>query len=217
LFVFKAWQQAHSRLRNCCHNTEDGQKDKLVVDIISCTFLSLVLALSVNQPTLAHSGPHHSKACIIEKDSMRFRFSGYQFHSRHPEQHYCRYFPLLGDVIISIDSLQEINNINISLQWLEMSAISEFSFSLDTLFKVSHETPWKAFNNGVNSIKQSVQKRGIYALNIQLKNQNNEIKQKRFYFLVGFQIAKILLVIGCLLLLIIAVIFFKQNKPMKTG
>ena len=33
------WQQAHSRLRNCCHNTEDGQKDKLVVELIPCTFL----------------------------------------------------------------------------------------------------------------------------------------------------------------------------------
>ncbi len=41
LFVFKAWQQAHSWLRNCCHNTEDGQKDKPVVEVISCTFLKV--------------------------------------------------------------------------------------------------------------------------------------------------------------------------------
>jgi hypothetical protein len=40
LFVFKAWQQVHSRLHNYCHNTEDGQKDKLVVDVILCTFLN---------------------------------------------------------------------------------------------------------------------------------------------------------------------------------
>ena len=39
LFVFKAWQQAHSKLRNCCHNAEDGQKNKLVAEVISCTFL----------------------------------------------------------------------------------------------------------------------------------------------------------------------------------
>ncbi len=42
LFVFKAWQQAHSRLRNCCHNTEDGRKDKRVVEVILCTFLTLL-------------------------------------------------------------------------------------------------------------------------------------------------------------------------------
>jgi elongation factor P--beta-lysine ligase len=28
LFVFKAWQQAHSELCNCFRNEEDGQKDK---------------------------------------------------------------------------------------------------------------------------------------------------------------------------------------------
>ena len=27
LFVIKAWKQAHSWLRNCFYNTEDGQKD----------------------------------------------------------------------------------------------------------------------------------------------------------------------------------------------
>ena len=39
LFVFKAWQQAHSKLRNCCHNEEDRKKDKSVVEVILCTFL----------------------------------------------------------------------------------------------------------------------------------------------------------------------------------
>jgi len=28
LFVFKAWQPAHSKLCKGCHNTEDGRKDK---------------------------------------------------------------------------------------------------------------------------------------------------------------------------------------------
>jgi hypothetical protein len=67
LFVFKAWQQAHSRLRsqpascfkrhlhihvlrNCCHNTEDGQKDKPVVEVISCTFLRRFPIINI--PTL---------------------------------------------------------------------------------------------------------------------------------------------------------------------
>jgi hypothetical protein len=47
LFVFKACpvfitgapQQAHSELCNCCGNAEDGQQDKSVVEVISCTFL----------------------------------------------------------------------------------------------------------------------------------------------------------------------------------
>ncbi len=40
LFVFKAWQQAHSKLRNCCHNTEGGQKDQLIDELISRTLLN---------------------------------------------------------------------------------------------------------------------------------------------------------------------------------
>jgi predicted nucleic acid-binding protein len=45
LFVFKAQQQAHSELCNCCCNTEDGQQDKSVDDVISCTFLSPLLRI----------------------------------------------------------------------------------------------------------------------------------------------------------------------------
>ncbi len=40
MLVFNARQQAHSRLRNCCCNEEDEYKDKRVVEVISCTFLS---------------------------------------------------------------------------------------------------------------------------------------------------------------------------------
>jgi hypothetical protein len=36
----KALKQAHSRLRNCCCNEEDEYKDKLVVEVISCMFLT---------------------------------------------------------------------------------------------------------------------------------------------------------------------------------
>ena len=43
LFVFKAWQQAHSKLRNCCHYAEDEQKDTLVDEVISCTFLDKLI------------------------------------------------------------------------------------------------------------------------------------------------------------------------------
>ena len=39
MFVFKAQQQAHSELRNYCCNEEDGHKNKLVGEVISCTFL----------------------------------------------------------------------------------------------------------------------------------------------------------------------------------
>ena len=42
LFVFKAFQQAHSKLRNCWKNTEDRQKDKPVVLVIFFMLLSYI-------------------------------------------------------------------------------------------------------------------------------------------------------------------------------
>ncbi len=40
LFIFKARKQAHSERCNCFRNTEDEQKDKSIVQVISCMFLS---------------------------------------------------------------------------------------------------------------------------------------------------------------------------------
>ena len=56
LFVFKAWQQAHSKLRNCCHNTEDRQKDKLVVEVISRTFLTCFALLFLSSCAVLETG-----------------------------------------------------------------------------------------------------------------------------------------------------------------
>jgi len=42
LFVFNACQQAHSKLRNCWHNAENGQKYKSIVQLIPYTFLSIL-------------------------------------------------------------------------------------------------------------------------------------------------------------------------------
>ncbi len=53
LFVFKAWKRAHSKLRNCGHNTEDRQKHQLVDKLISYSFLSLVLFFLSCQLVLA--------------------------------------------------------------------------------------------------------------------------------------------------------------------
>ncbi len=49
------WQLAHSKLRNCCHNTKDGQQDKPVVDVISCTFLSTVLLCLISFSVFAET------------------------------------------------------------------------------------------------------------------------------------------------------------------
>ena len=57
---------AHSRLRNYFYNEEDGQKDKLVVQVISCAFLNLAEELG-----------NVSKACKVMSVS-HYTFYRYQ-------------------------------------------------------------------------------------------------------------------------------------------
>ena len=40
-FIFEVWKQAHNERHNCCHNAENGHKDKSVPELILCTFLSV--------------------------------------------------------------------------------------------------------------------------------------------------------------------------------
>jgi ABC-type phosphate/phosphonate transport system substrate-binding protein len=47
LFIFKAWQQAHSKICNCCNNIKYGQKDKQVNEIIGCTFLRALFLFAI--------------------------------------------------------------------------------------------------------------------------------------------------------------------------
>ncbi len=55
LFVFKAHKQAHSKLRNCLCNTEDGQKDKLVAQV--CRARSLLLTKCKPVPIMCTGQP----------------------------------------------------------------------------------------------------------------------------------------------------------------
>ncbi len=177
---------------------------------------SFVLLLFANQQTFAHAGPHAAKDCFIQIDATQLRFNGHQFQGKHPGKFYCRFFPLLGNVIISVDSPQDVINNEVSLQWLELLPLNQLITFPAKAFKVTQETAWKPFNKGVNSIKQTVDKRGIYGLNILLKDNQGQIQQQSFYFLAGIPVTLIvviiLVVIACLLLLFIAVIFIKQRK-----
>jgi hypothetical protein len=49
LFIFKARKQAHSELCGYFCNVEDEQKDKSVVEIIPCTFLTFYFVQSPSE------------------------------------------------------------------------------------------------------------------------------------------------------------------------
>ncbi len=179
---------------------------------------SAILCLTGTVSAHAHTGPHNNPRCFIQTDSVQLRLNGFQFQGRHPGKHYCHFFPLLGDVLISIDSMQDSGNKKISLQWLQFSRLSGLlSGSSANLLEVVHTTPWKPLGKTVNSIEQSIGNRGLYALNIRLKDADNKIHQQRFYILVGFPVTLILVIIAFILLLFIILFFFKHRKNPAAG
>lgn len=174
--------------------------------------LLFLLAISLfNTPAQAHLGPHESKDCFIDIEELRLRFNGYQFQSQHPDKHYCRYFPELGDVIIKIDALQELDNQEIALEWLEMGDLTRL-LSSDPLFLRSKDSGWRNFSGQLQSLRNNVTQRGVYGIKIRLKDENGVILQRHHYFLVGFPVMYILLSIAGLLLLLISYFFIKQLR-----
>ncbi|WP_305908543.1 hypothetical protein Q9L42_010195 [Methylomarinum sp. Ch1-1] len=178
---------------------------------LNILLLTALLSLFYWQTARAHLGPHESSDCFINIETTQLRFNGYQFHGQHPEKHYCRYFPQLGDVIIQIDSLQDLGPQQISLQWLELASLPQL-FSEDKALVESQPSPWKPFADGINSLRKNVQQLGLYGIKIRLKAPNGVVRQQHFYFLVGFPVMPILLGVALLLLLLIGLIFLRQSK-----
>ncbi len=178
--------------------------------VIKRLFL-LVFPVLQAQTVFAHLGPHTSSDCFIAVDSVQLRLNGYQFHSNHPEKHYCRYFPKLGDVIINIDSEMDIGRKEISLQWLEIKSPLRF-FGKEKIITAHKATEWKTFSGGMHILRRNIDRRGLYGLRILLKSADGNVEQNAFYFLVGIPVVLILVVIASLVLLIIALILIKQLK-----
>lgn len=176
--------------------------------------LSILLGFLIicSLPAQAHLGPHESKDCFIDFEEFRLRFNGYQFHGPHPDKHYCRYFPELGDIIIKIDALQTLDHQVIALEWLEMNTLGEIMAG-QPLLRSTLYIPWKPFANNLHSLRNNVTKRGVYGLTVKLKNQNGAIRQRHHYFLAGIPVMRILLsAAGLLLLLIVFAIFRRLGR-----
>ena len=177
---------------------------------LNILLLATILSLLCLQTVQAHLGPHERSDCYVNIETTQLRFNGYQFQSKHPEKHYCRYFPELGDVIIQIDSLQDISPQQISLQWLELASLPQL-LGKDA-FLEAKPSDWKPFSEGINSLRKNIEHRGLYGIKIRLREPNGVIRQQHFYFLVGFPVMRILMGISLLLLLLIGFIFVRQLK-----
>lgn len=161
----------------------------------------------------SHAGSHENKNCFISINNNTVRFSGYQFQGLHPDEAFCRTFPYLGSVIIKIDPVNaQLETQKVALEllkprsWLNYTSINS---SNSLLLK---KTDLKSFNDGVNMLQTDIQERGLYALNIKLQREDKKIVSQTFLFLVGIPVTKILVQFSGGVLLIMVLIFVRQNS-----
>jgi len=70
-------------------------------------------------------------------------------------------------------------------------------------FTVIKQQPEQPLNTGLASITQTIQQRGIYRLNVELKDDFGNIQHQRLLFLVGFPVTKVMVIMAGLLVLVL--------------
>jgi len=68
---------------------------------------------------------------------------------------------------------------------------------------VIKQQPEQPLNSGLASISQIIRQRGIYRLNVTLKDDSGNSRQQRLLFLVGFPVTKIMVIMAGLLVLVL--------------
>jgi hypothetical protein len=154
----------------------------------------------IYQPVFAHNGVDHNNSCFLTVGDTRLRLSGYQFQPELEGKHFCHFFPELGQIVVAVEPLAETQGK--TLVTLELAALSSW-FDSEQAFTVIKQQPEQALDTGLASISQTISQRGIYRLNIMLKDALGHQQQQRFVFLVGIPITKILVMIAAGLLVLV--------------
>ena len=168
----------------------------------------------IDQPAFAHAGVDHNNSCFLTVGDTRLRISGYQFqpelegkasapapYLRPVGKHFCHFFPELGQIVLAVEPLEEAQDK--ALVTLELAALTSWLNPAEA-FTVIKQQPEQPIDTGLASISQTIRQRGIYRLNVTLKDGSGNQQQQRFVFLVGIPVTKILVMIaGGLLVLVI--------------
>jgi len=192
---------------------------RLIVTLPSraCRARLLIIALfslMIDQPAFAHAGVDHNNSCFLTVGDTRLRISGYQFqpelegkasapapYLRPVGKHFCHFFPELGQIVLAVEPLEEAQDK--ALVTLELAALTSWLNPAEA-FTVIKQQPEQPIDTGLASISQTIRQRGIYRLNVTLKDGSGNQQQQRFVFLVGIPVTKILVMIaGGLLVLVI--------------
>lgn len=164
-------------------------------------FLSIALfSLMIDQPAFAHAGVDHNNNCFLTVGDTRLRISGYQFQPELEGKHFCHFFPELGQIVLAVEPLEEGQDK--SLVTLELAALTSWLNPAEA-FTVIKRQPEQAMDTGLASISQTIGQRGIYRLNVTLKDGSGNSRQQRLIFLVGIPVTKILVMIAAGLLVLV--------------
>ncbi len=164
--------------------------------------MAALFGLVMSEPVFAHAGEHHSQNCFVDVGDTRLRLSGYQFQPGLENEHFCRVFPELGQIIIAVEPLEEgLENRQITLELLELSSWTDWLLNAEKAFAVIKQQPAKQFGAGLVSIQQTIRQRGVHALKVIMQDDSGHLRHQYFVFLVGVPVKKILAVLAGLMLL----------------
>jgi len=159
--------------------------------------ISVLFSLMAYQSAFAHAGDHDNN-CFLTVGDIKLRISGYQFQPELEGKHFCHFFPELGQVVLAVEPLAGEKN----LVTLELAALTSWTDS-GRAFTVIKQQPEQPLNTGLASITQTIQQRGIYRLNVELKDDFGNIQHQRLLFLVGFPVTKVMVIMAGLLVLVL--------------
>jgi hypothetical protein len=174
----------------------------MLTRLIAKLFMAALFGLVMSEPAFAHAGEHHSQNCFVDVGDTRLRLSGYQFQPGLENEHFCRVFPELGQIIVAVEPLEEgLENRQIALELLELSSWTDWLLNAEKAFAVIKQQPAKEFGAGLVSIQQTIGQRGVHALRVIMQDDSGHLRHQYFVFLVGVPVKKILAILAGLMLL----------------
>jgi hypothetical protein len=168
--------------------------------------VSALFSLMAYQSAFAHAGDHDNN-CFLTVGDTKLRISGYQFQPELEGKHFCHFFPELGQVVLAVEPLVGEKNL-VTLELAELTSWTDF----DRAFTVIKQQPEQPLNTGLASITQTIRQRGIYSLNVTLKDDFGNSQHQRLLFLVGFPVTKVMVIMAGLLVLVLGFVGVRNLK-----
>jgi len=180
--------------------------ESVLKHLMTKLLVSALFSLIAYQSAFAHAGDHDNN-CFLTVGDTKLRISGYQFQPELEGKHFCHFFPELGQVVLAVEPLAGENN----LVTLELAALTSWTDS-DRAFTVIKQQPEQSLNTGLASITQTIRQRGIYSLNVTLKDDFGNSQHQRLLFLAGFPVTKVMVITAGLLVLVLGFVGVRNLK-----